>query len=293
MSPDFGQPERDRPEPDRPEPDQPEPGQPEPDQPLAVEGVLPASEPVASIDDVVGYIDGIAVRRISGWAANRSRLDERLVVRIHLDGAVIGEGMADRPRSDLERNGLGDGAYGFDIEPIRPVPQLDRIRISASARRAGAEDTDDVPLENLIARKLASQSPGEGFAAVTTRLQQVLDESRTLQRRTDHALRLIAAELKDMRERAESTPPAASDTAAGEGLPDAIAAIREAQADLTRQLAEVGVIQARIDASLAGIQGSGPAAPNSGDDRSLRRLVTVLTGVSGVALGLGVLSLFV
>lgn len=247
----------------------------------------------AAIDDIVGYVDGVSSRRISGWAVNRARLDQRLTVRITLEGELIGEGLADRPRPDLERNGLGDGAYGFDIEPVRPLPHLDRIRIAATAVQANAEGTDEVPLENLIARKLATQAQGEGFSAVTTQLQQVLEESRTLQRRTDHALRLIAAELKDMRERSESAPHQPAVDAASAALPESIASIRETQAELARQLAEVGVIQARIDASLAGIQEGRGGTQAHGDDRALRRLVTVLTGVSGIALGLGVFSLFV
>lgn len=258
----------------------------------ATPDALPPTDALAAVDDIVGYIDGIAARRFSGWAVNRSRLDERLTVRVFLDDELIGEGIADRPRPDLERNGLGDGAYGFDIEPVRPLSHLDRIRVSAVAVQAGTDDADAVPLDNLIARKLATQSQTEGLAAVTTQLQQVLDENRALQRRTDHALRLIAAELKDMRQRVESVPPPPSEPGPDDAIPTAVTAMREAQAELARQLAEVGVIQARIDSSLATLQADASAPRGGGDDRSLRRLVTILTGVSGIALGLGVLSLF-
>jgi len=282
---------------------------------ISLPGAAQPQSRAATVDDIVGYIDGIGAHRVAGWAMNRSRPDERLVVRLSLDGEPIGEATADRSRQDLARSGIGDGTYGFEIAPTRAVPHGDRIRIAAVAFRAGADDGAAVPLENLIARKLASESPGEEVAAVTTQLQQVLDEGRALQRRTDHALRLIAAELRDLRERAESQPAAARapendrnendrneddrneddrDQNGGNeksGIAKACAAIRETQADLARQLSEVGVIQARIDQALSALHEDGPPAPDGSDDRSLRRLVMVLAGMSGTALVLGILSL--
>jgi hypothetical protein len=253
----------------------------------------PLRESAAEVDDIVGFIDGIGAKRISGWAMNHTRPTERLAITILLDGATLGTGLADRPRPDLERNGVGDGAYGFEIALPRSLPHRDRIRLSATAARPGVDMADNVPLENVIARRLASESANDALAAIASQTQQTLDDSRALQRRTDQALRLIAAELRDLRQRTDAPSPATADSAEQEGLAETLAAVRNSQTELARQLAEVGVIQARIDSSLAALSRGGAPADGTDDDRSLRRLVTVLTGVSGLALGVGMLSLFI
>jgi hypothetical protein len=86
--------------------------------------------------------------RISGWAINDSMLDERLQVRLVLDGQAICEVIADGFRADLERNAVGDGRYGF-VFPVAdwgarlpPTPDLASLLLNgrvgiAAENRAG------------------------------------------------------------------------------------------------------------------------------------------------------------
>lgn len=61
-----------------------------------------------------GSIDAISTQSALGWIAGLGA-EEPLLVEARLQGRVIGEAIADRPRPDLAAAGLGDGNYGFDI----------------------------------------------------------------------------------------------------------------------------------------------------------------------------------
>jgi hypothetical protein len=65
--------------------------------------------------NVTGCIDAIAGDRIFGWAWDPQQPAARVAIRIEVEGKLIATALADQPREDLATNGIGDGAYAFDV----------------------------------------------------------------------------------------------------------------------------------------------------------------------------------
>lgn len=80
---------------------------------------------------------------LEGWCWNPAEPDARLAVEILVDGAVTGASVADQPRRDLERRGIGDGAHGFSIR-IDPAlaagpERLVAVRVVGDGRIVGQQ----------------------------------------------------------------------------------------------------------------------------------------------------------
>lgn len=67
---------------------------------------------------VVGIIEGLDRRHVSGWAWQREAPDQPVEVEVVDDDAVIIRGIADQFRADLEAAGIGGGCHGF----VLPIP---------------------------------------------------------------------------------------------------------------------------------------------------------------------------
>jgi hypothetical protein len=82
---------------------------------VIVEGGLAVLRPSAGVigSAVQGGLDRCDDRLVRGWAINWNEPSRKAVVEIYLNGELIGEAEANRPRDDLKRLGLGDGACGF------------------------------------------------------------------------------------------------------------------------------------------------------------------------------------
>jgi tetratricopeptide (TPR) repeat protein len=72
---------------------------------------------------VAGAIDGEVEGVLRGWAWDPALADDRLRILVLADGTPLGECLADRPRGDLKRAGIGDGAHGLEF-PL-PLALLD------------------------------------------------------------------------------------------------------------------------------------------------------------------------
>jgi hypothetical protein len=77
------------------------------------------------------YIDIFNHHRIVGWAADNERPNDRLLLRIMVDGAEQGRVVADKPREGLRlREIYGDGAHGFEYRfdpPLSPLRGYDVV----------------------------------------------------------------------------------------------------------------------------------------------------------------------
>ncbi|WP_176695917.1 hypothetical protein [Phenylobacterium immobile] len=62
-----------------------------------------------------GRVEAIEGGALRGWAWDPARPTERLRVRVRVADAVIGEAIAEAPRGDLLRAGIGDGGHGFRL----------------------------------------------------------------------------------------------------------------------------------------------------------------------------------
>lgn len=62
-----------------------------------------------------GYIDLFENGVIKGWAVNLNDLDSSVMVQVICDSKIIGVGLADVYRKDIEVAGFGNGKHGFEI----------------------------------------------------------------------------------------------------------------------------------------------------------------------------------
>ena len=82
-----------------------------------------ASDTADTAPSTAADIHGLAERAgrasVFGWAMDASRPGHRLQLELRLGDSVISTGIADRPRPDLEANGIGDGRHAFEL-PVEP-----------------------------------------------------------------------------------------------------------------------------------------------------------------------------
>jgi hypothetical protein len=77
--------------------------------------VAPETHPQA-MTALRGRVDAVDGNRVFGWAWHPERPRERIAITIFAGDDAVASAVADRPRIDLRRNGVGDGAHAFDIE---------------------------------------------------------------------------------------------------------------------------------------------------------------------------------
>lgn len=199
---------------------------------------------------ILGFVEARTADRILGWAWDPAEPDARLGVALMDGDTVLAEAMADRPREDLARNGVGDGAHAFDIA----LPERLRARAASLAVVARRADGRTMPL--------AAPPPPAGEAPALARLQRGLEQVAASQRAVLRALQAPA--------------PAAS---TGETL----ATIASAQKRLEAQLATLEVFVNRLDERLAALaeRDAAPRAPRAA------LLLAIGLGI-GAAVALGI-----
>jgi tetratricopeptide (TPR) repeat protein len=62
---------------------------------------------------ILGRVEIVAAGALRGWAWDNEHPTRRLTLAVTMDGAVVGETVADIPRPDLLQAGIGDGAHSF------------------------------------------------------------------------------------------------------------------------------------------------------------------------------------
>ncbi|WP_018953862.1 glycosyltransferase [Thioalkalivibrio sulfidiphilus] len=83
-------------------------------------------------DDVAsprGHIDRYEAGELIGWAFDPDRPDEAISLQIFDGQDLLGEGLADRFRSDLMEAGMGNGRHGFTIRLLMPMDHKKPHRI--------------------------------------------------------------------------------------------------------------------------------------------------------------------
>jgi hypothetical protein len=82
--------------------------------------VVELSEPVSNKsparDERQSYLDSVTRQRITGWAWDRTRPDQPVMLQVIDNGRLIARVIANRYRADLEQAGIGNGRYGFDLD---------------------------------------------------------------------------------------------------------------------------------------------------------------------------------
>ena len=87
--------------------------------------------------EAIGWIDYIDNHRVAGWVWNKNDPADRLNVVVRQDGVELSEIKACAYRSDLEKAGIGDGRYSFDVRFVQPLPNEALISVSVEVKGAG------------------------------------------------------------------------------------------------------------------------------------------------------------
>ena len=86
-----------------------------------------------------GHVDWLTRQQMIGWAQDTSAPDTPVSLFVSVDGRVVGRCLADRPRDDLVREGIGHGRHGFDFAfPGGSLPALDRCTVTVRREGDGA-----------------------------------------------------------------------------------------------------------------------------------------------------------
>lgn len=248
----------------------------------------PADEPRSMILEpavpsrIRGRIDAIDGGMIFGWAYDESHPEDRLEVRILHAGQEIGHVTADRPRADLKRLGVGQGAYAFACAlPEGLAPEMSGFTAIAASPRSGTETT----LERPLRLDLGDDAVGDQLRRIADLLEAALtrqDDMRTLQQSMVAALRTIHAV-----QRQQGTSEGDEETEMEAAVTRALATVEEGQQALSERLTQMDVFQLRFDETLRGFDKRLRALTTSAD-RPLRRAVAALAVFTGIIAGVAI-----
>ena len=232
----------------------------------------PAERPdVASEQDnakpMNGRVDAVDMGKIFGWAFDPMAPDQRLTIRVLLDGKVIAEAVADRNRPDLRRNGIGDGKHAFEIALPDPVQSRASDIVVVARNGSGSEQALRVPQPNEQAAEALIAAP---LAKVLDKLDLLMAAQRQLQVSQRSLQR--APEID-----AEKTETA--------GLTDVNNAIESLKVDIGQRLNDLDVHLMRLDGVVAGMEKNLTALRKraNGELKPLLLLLFVLVGFAAGA----------
>lgn len=206
-----------------------------PEQPPTKAGPAGAQAP-----KLQGRVDALENGRLHGWAWDAANPGDRMTIHVMHDGARVLSKVADAPRIDLRRNGIGDGAYAFDLElPQAAASAPDGLSVIAESPRDAAQ----LKLPRPSAEERAAE------AAVALPLSMVmhkLDRLIEAQRQSAIGQRDATVVLRETTERIDAL-------ASNEGeLGEALAILKSGQSDLTQRVKELEVFLLRFDTTLKG-----------------------------------------
>lgn len=230
----------------------------------------PAERPdVASDQDnakpVNGRVDAIDMGRIFGWAFDPVAPDQRLTIRVLLDGKVIAETVADRNRPDLRRNGIGDGNHAFEIALPDPVQSRANDLVVVARTGSGSEQPLRVPQPDEQAAEALIAAP---LAKVLDKLDLLMASQRQLQ----------------VSQRALQRAPDVDKTETG--LTDVRNAVESLWVNIGQRLNDLDVHLMRLDGVVAGLE-KNLSALQKRKNGELKPLLLLLFALVGFAAGAG------
>jgi len=193
------------------------------------------ADPATRPAEIRGLVDNATDTALHGWAWNAARAEERLAIELRLGEAVVAGTVAERPRRDLGKAGIGDGAHAFELP------------LTAEWRRRHAE-------LSVVAR---AADGTEAVLALRIRRTDV-DPSGTVQRVLEAAATAHRQLREEVQRLGQRLPETAPDPAAQDG---AIRALAEGQAALAEKLETLTVWLVRMDERLAALPAAVPAPP--------------------------------
>lgn len=219
---------------------------------------------------IQGRLDAIEGRRLFGWVWDGARPTERLLVRILLEGRMICSATADLPRVDLRRNGIGDGAYAFEVELPEAVAGVsDSLAVVAVSPSTGEE----------IVLRAPSQDERAAEAAINGPLNRVLDRLELLieaQRRSQFVQREVSNALRETSKQIDEI------VSQENGIGTALELVRAGQSELAGRIADIEVFHMRFDTVLADFD-KRIRELTTAADRPMRRAVALLIAFGGLS----------
>lgn len=218
-----------------------------------------------------GRVDAIDMGRIFGWAFDPMAPDQRLVIRVLLDGKVIAEAIADRNRPDLRRNGIGDGKHAFEIALPEPIHSRTKDIVVMARNGSGSEQALRVPQPDEQAAEALIAAP----------LAKVLDKLDVLMA----AQRQLQVSQRSL-QRPSEIDPDKTETAS---LTDVSHAVEGLRVDIGQRLNDLDVHLMRMDGVVAGMEKNLNTLRKraNGELKPLLMLLFVLVGfVAGASLAL-------
>ncbi|WP_119423009.1 hypothetical protein [Desertibaculum subflavum] len=268
----------------------------------AVVAMSSAPADVTSEPGIIGFIDVIEPRKVSGWAWNPQAPGARLDVEVILDGQVLAIARAERKRGDLAHANVGDGHYGF-------VAHLDEDLAPEAMGRLGARvlapDGEQIPLLNRAQRGTPRLvETGEPLLAELKELRSEARETQrgfqgTVQTALHEMLRVLermASEHKTGLGRADRKPAAP----AGDRTPGPLTTLSPAAArdeteagDILRRIDSLEAAMLRLDKTLSGIDARLAKIDDVVNRNAVARpLLAAVSFASLVGLVIGALALF-
>ncbi|MFD1329879.1 hypothetical protein [Mycoplana ramosa] len=214
-----------------------------------------------------GRVDAIDMGRIFGWAFDPMAPDQRLTIRVLLDGKVIAEAVADRNRPDLRRNGIGDGKHAFEIALPDPVQARASDLVVVALNGSGSEQALRVPQPDEQAAEALIAAP----------LAKVLDKLDVLMA----AQRQLQVSQRSL----QRTPQIDADQAETVRLTDVSNAVDNLGVDISQRLNDLDVHLMRLDGVVAGMESNLKALQKraNGELKPLLLLLFVLVGFAAGA----------
>ncbi|MGO4706820.1 hypothetical protein AB4072_13710 [Microvirga sp. 2MCAF38] len=231
-----------------------------------------ASPPADNVSNgqIQGRLDAIESRRLYGWVWDRGHPAERLLVRVLSRGRMVASTTADRPRIDLRRNGIGDGAYAFEVElPEAIGHEQDGLEVVAVSRSTGEEVVLPAPSQDERAAEAVISAPLNRVLAQLEVLIAAQHRSQIILREAAQATRGTADQVEQMSSKED-------------GIGAALEVVRSNQGDLALRIADIEIFLMRFDKMIAGFDERIKDLANAAD-RPMRRAVAILLMLTGIS----------
>ncbi|WP_305989771.1 hypothetical protein [Roseibium sp. MMSF_3544] len=192
------------------------------------------------VPKIQGRVDAFEKGRLLGWAWDAAHPEDRMTIHVIHDGERVLSKLAETQRIDLQRNGIGDGAYAFDIDlPQAVAASPDGMSVVAESPQDGTQVT--------LPRPSAEERAAEAAIALPLSLvMRKLDRVISIQGKSAIGQRDATDILKETAKRIDTL-------ASTEGeLGEALKILKGGQGDITKRVGELEVFLLRFDATLKG-----------------------------------------
>lgn len=222
-----------------------------------------AAVPAIAAARLNGRVDALDGNRLHGWLWDEVRPEERLKVRLLLDGRRIMEVDADQGRIDLRRNGIGDGRHAFSMELDEATAAArDRLGVVGISPSTGAELELRLPPPAELAAEAAIAVP---LARFFDRVEALI----ALNRRMQIEQKELGTRLDQVAERLGKDPATGDTAPAG-------------QDEIVQRIAELDVFQMRFDETLRGFD-TRLIALRKEAQKPLREVTVILGFLTGLS----------